>query len=440
MPIFWPASAMAISNKYKLDRLQRLLVQHPLGDPRLRPEVASAQTGRGVRPRSRSLFRAIPLDSGRHGQTRSGRRPARPAEISLRHLVSTGGEGARRGDPPGDPRAARELPEPHLALRARRLGEPDHARPERRLLAPLFAGRRPARLHLRPHDQRQGRSLHPRRRRGEAARRHSGHGRGSALDERWRGDRRARRRSRARRRRDQRRQALWPGATTRIRRSTIRRRARRRLFRVDAATARRREVGPSDLSVWEFDLLGDGAAVALVSDDPSERGWYHTRLVAHRLRDARRHGPASIATGSCCPLRHRLRASSVAFLEGWSSDRGLVASEIRVLDLATGKVSTIAAAEASDVTTLPVARRGEPLVRRLVEARRDLRRRAELDGTVVWSRYEDAIVGSNSFLARRSRRRRTRPASPRSARRSASRRRSSSRQRCPTRIGSPSPS
>ena len=67
----------------------------------------------------------------------------------------------------------------------------------------------------------------------------------------------------------------------------------------------------------------------------------------------------------------------VAFLEGWSSDRGLVASEISILDIATGKLSTVAAAEASDITTLPVARRREPLVRRLVEARLDLRRRRD---------------------------------------------------------------
>ena len=107
----------------------------------------------------------------------------------------------------------------------------------------------------------------------------------------------------------------------------------------------------AELSVWEFDLLGDDGAMALVSDDASERGWYHATLARLDFDRARRkilhqshwqlQGPAASPSGE-----------RVAFLEGWSSDRGLVASEIRILDLASGKVTSLAADRQSDVTTL----------------------------------------------------------------------------------------
>ena len=45
VPVFWPASAMAINKKYKLTGLHGLLVQHPLGAARLRHELADAECG-----------------------------------------------------------------------------------------------------------------------------------------------------------------------------------------------------------------------------------------------------------------------------------------------------------------------------------------------------------------------------------------------------------
>ncbi|MGH6918189.1 MAG: TolB family protein, partial [Geminicoccaceae bacterium] len=50
--------------------------------------------------------------------------------------------------------------------------------------------------------------------------------------------------------------------------------ARRRLYRVRAVDGATLEVGPEAFSVWQFELVGDDRAVALVSADPSERGWY----------------------------------------------------------------------------------------------------------------------------------------------------------------------
>ena len=42
VPVFWPASAMAISNEYRLTGYGRLLVQRALGNPRVRPPVAGS--------------------------------------------------------------------------------------------------------------------------------------------------------------------------------------------------------------------------------------------------------------------------------------------------------------------------------------------------------------------------------------------------------------
>lgn len=173
--------------------------------------------------------------------------------------------------------------------------------------------------------------------------------------------------------------------------------ARRRLFKIDAASGATTEVGPAELSVWEFDLLGDDGAVALVSDDPSERGWYHTRIVkvdfATRTASTLHRSEWQLLSPSPSPS-----GKLIAFLEGWSSDRGRVASEIRVLDLASGKVATVAAPGASDVTTFQW--RDEDSLWfagwSKLGASYGLVR---TDGKIVWSKCEDAIVGTNSFSA-----------------------------------------
>ena len=140
--------------------------------------------------------------------------------------------------------------------------------------------------------------------------------------------------------------------------------ARRRLYRIDAAGGATAEIGPADLTVWEFDLLGDDAALALVSADPSERGWYRARLA--RLDLARR--TAEILHESSWQLQGPAadpEGRRVAFLEGWSSDRGLVAGAIRILDLASGLRHQPGRRQALQCHGHTVARCGKPLVRRL---------------------------------------------------------------------------
>jgi dipeptidyl aminopeptidase/acylaminoacyl peptidase len=172
---------------------------------------------------------------------------------------------------------------------------------------------------------------------------------------------------------------------------------RRRLFKVAAADGATAEVGPDGYSIWEFDLIGRDGAIAIVSADASERGWYHATLA--RLDFGKRR--AKIIHTTRWQLQSPAVSPSgrrVAFLEGWSSDRGLVASEIRVLDLKTGKLATLAAAGAANVTSM-AWRDEQSLWFAGWSKLGSIYGIIGIDGQVAWSRYEDAIIGTNSFAA-----------------------------------------
>lgn len=170
----------------------------------------------------------------------------------------------------------------------------------------------------------------------------------------------------------------------------------RRLLRIDVESGKTEEVGPDGVSVWEFDLVDASTAVALVSDDPSESGWYRARLALLDLErrtfrdvwipDRQVQGPAVDPTG-------RL----VAVLEGWSSDRGLVAGDIRMFDLATGERQPFDS-ELSDLSSI-----GWLDAERLWFAGwKGFGSRFGVvgaTGDVKWASTDDAIVGPNSFHA-----------------------------------------
>lgn len=173
--------------------------------------------------------------------------------------------------------------------------------------------------------------------------------------------------------------------------------ARRRLFRVSASDGQTVEIGPCGATVWEFDLFGNDGAIVLISADASERGWYHAKLA--QLDFATRairvlHDPRWQLQG---PVVSPSR-TKVAFLEGWSSDRGLVAGEMRILDLAADKITSIAANEQSSISSLSW-RSDESLWfagwSRLGSTYGVIR----LDGTFEHVAHEDAVVGPHSLLA-----------------------------------------
>ena len=172
--------------------------------------------------------------------------------------------------------------------------------------------------------------------------------------------------------------------------------ALRRLFRIDLASGAVAEVGPPDLTVWEFDLV-PGGAVAICSADPSERGWHHPLMMRidfatrsatqiHRT-EWQLQGLAASPDGTC-----------VAVLEGWSSDRGLVAGEMRVIDLRTQVATTLASDVLSNATQLQWRDTGSLWFTgwKNLGATYGI---VGLDGRIQAQVDEDATIGENAFVA-----------------------------------------
>ena len=115
----------------------------------------------------------------------------------------------------------------------------------------------------------------------------------------------------------------------------------RRLYTIDVTTGETRAVGPAGLNVWELDWDGGDRVAAVVSDDPSESGWYRARLVLIDLPSAAAttlHEPAmQIAYPALSPDGGR-----VAFVEGFCSDRGILAGETTVVATSGGDAAVLA--------------------------------------------------------------------------------------------------
>lgn len=171
----------------------------------------------------------------------------------------------------------------------------------------------------------------------------------------------------------------------------------RRLLQIRASDGSTTEVGPAGLSVWEFDLLGETSALAIVSTDASERGWYHAELAqidfASRTAKILHRSRWQLLAPSVNPS-----GKHVAFLEGWSSDRGLVASDISLLDLTTGKIATVAPGGMSSITSMEW-RDDQSLWFAGWSRLGSVYGVTRLDGTVEWMKQEDALIGTNSFNA-----------------------------------------
>ncbi len=172
--------------------------------------------------------------------------------------------------------------------------------------------------------------------------------------------------------------------------------AHRRLLRI-GLDGSIRHIGPDEVSTWEFALVGTDRVAALVSEDSTERGWYRARVVLADIAGGETRlvhaGTDQIQSLAASPDGRRL-----AFVEGWSSDRGLLAGNIRIVDLATGEARGLAAAGLPDVTSLAWhddARLGFAGWQETGSAYGLV----AIDGTVEWIEREDAIVGRSAYDA-----------------------------------------
>jgi dipeptidyl aminopeptidase/acylaminoacyl peptidase len=104
----------------------------------------------------------------------------------------------------------------------------------------------------------------------------------------------------------------------------------RRLFLVDVADGATREVSPEGVNVFEFDWAG-GDAVAVCTGEPSESAWYEAwigRLDLETRTATKVYEPEwQLQCPSISPR------GSIAWIEGFASDRAVVTGTVHVLDV-----------------------------------------------------------------------------------------------------------
>lgn len=114
----------------------------------------------------------------------------------------------------------------------------------------------------------------------------------------------------------------------------------RRVWRLDVAEGRLESLSPASMSVWEFAPVDGGRVAAIVSANPTEAGWYRPTLslLGPNVDD---HHDLHVATWQLTSPAVSPDGMRVAFLEGWSSDRGLGTGQIRAVELDGGAVTNL---------------------------------------------------------------------------------------------------
>ncbi len=102
----------------------------------------------------------------------------------------------------------------------------------------------------------------------------------------------------------------------------------RRLWEIDAATGTARVVSPEKMNVWEFAWHGDEIA-ALVSEDPTENGWYDASVVRITGESVETVHVPELQVGALALEAH---SGAIAFVEALASDRGYLWGAITVIE------------------------------------------------------------------------------------------------------------
>ena len=173
--------------------------------------------------------------------------------------------------------------------------------------------------------------------------------------------------------------------------------AKRRLFRVATQDGETTEIGPEHLSIWAFALVDSNRALALVSRDSSERGWYDAELALIDFASRSARTVFKPAWQLQCPAAAP-GGRLAAVVEGWASDRGLVAGAIRILDLRSGESRQLAPEILTDVCH--VAWRDTQSL--WFAGWRDFGTTygvVRLDGRITWSEQVKAVLGPSRFSA-----------------------------------------
>ncbi|HEY3766105.1 MAG TPA: S9 family peptidase [Gaiellales bacterium] len=114
----------------------------------------------------------------------------------------------------------------------------------------------------------------------------------------------------------------------------------RRLHLIDLASGETSAVETAGVNVWEFDWNG-GPVAAVVSDEPSESAWYAARIALIDLAD----GSAKTLFQPAMQVAYPTLSpdgARVAFVEGFCSDRGILAGETTVVATAGGDATVLA--------------------------------------------------------------------------------------------------
>lgn len=115
----------------------------------------------------------------------------------------------------------------------------------------------------------------------------------------------------------------------------------RRAWVYELMTGRVRQVTAADTNVWEAVWCGNEAVAAVVSPGPSEGLWYTAGLALIEIGESGKRRDIykpqdQIGWPAACPLGKHL-----AIVEAISSDRGLVAGDLRLIDTASGELTHV---------------------------------------------------------------------------------------------------